>query len=258
MIGRLLTLLLLCLLAPASAGATTGRADFGFHQRPGAEVPMDAPLWDQNGHAVHLRDIVRMRPTILALGYYHCPNLCGVVRDDLLHALSLSGLKPNQYSLIVLSIDPSETRVEAASAEHADLARYPVPGAESAWHYLLGPASSVRGIAAAVGFPYRYDAELKQFLHPTGLVFLNTTGRVSGYLLGVGYAPGDLKSGIIRAGKGGIEKAAAPVLLLCFHFDPNTGRYTLAIAKVLQLAGLLTVLILVATVGFALRRERLR
>jgi protein SCO1 len=258
MIPRLVTLLLVCLLVPANAGATTGLAEFGFHQRPGAQVPMDAPLWDQNGHAVRLRELARARPAILVLGYYHCPNLCGIVRDDLLHALSLSGLRADQYSLIVLSIDPTETRADAASAKREDLARYPLPGAEAAWHYLLGPASSVRGIAAAVGFPYRYDRQLKQFLHPTGLVFLNSAGRVSGYLLGVGYPPGDLASGITRASKGSIEQAAAPILLLCFHFDPNTGRYTLAITKVLQLAGLLTVLILATTIGLALRRERLR
>jgi protein SCO1 len=258
MTRRGVMLLLICLLLSASAGATTGRAGFGFHQRPGAQVPMDAPLWDQNGHAVRLRDFVHTRPAILVLGYYHCPNLCGVVRDDLLHALSLSGLRPDQYNLIVLSIDPSETRADAVSAERQDLARHPVPGAKTAWHYLLGSASSVRGIAAAVGFPYRYDTQLKQFLHPTGLVFLNTAGRVSGYLLGVGYTPGDLASGITRAGMGGIEQAAAPILLLCFHFDPNTGRYTLAIVKVLQLAGLVSVLIVATTIGLALRRERLR
>ena len=84
------------------------------------------------------------------------------------------------------------------------------------------------------------------------------TGRVSGYLLGVGYSPGDLALGVTRASKGGIERAATPVLLLCFHFDPTTGRYTLAITKVLQLAGLLTVLTIGALIGLAFRRERHR
>jgi hypothetical protein len=66
MIRRLVTLLVVCLVAPASVGATRGLAGFGFHQRPGAQVPMDAPLWDQNGHALRLRDVVRRRPAILA------------------------------------------------------------------------------------------------------------------------------------------------------------------------------------------------
>ena len=81
--------------------------------------------------------------------------------------------------------------------------------------------------------------------------------QISGYLLGVGYSPGDLELGVTRASNGGIEQAT-PVLLLCFHFDPTTGRYTLAITKVLQLAGLLTVLTLGTLIGLAFRRERRR
>jgi protein SCO1/2 len=192
------------------------------------------------------------------LGYLHCPNLCGLVRDDVFHALSQSGLRPDQYSLIVLSIDPAETSQDAATAKREDLARYPLPGASTAWHYLTGPASSLHQIAEAVGFRYRYDPLLKQFLHPAGLVFLAPTGRISGYLLGVGYSPGDLALGVTRASSGGIERAATPILLLCFHFDPTTGRYTLAITKVLQLAGLLTVLTVGTLIVLAFRGERRR
>jgi protein SCO1/2 len=248
--------LLVCLLLPASASATFNLSDFAFRQHPGDLVPMDVDLRDAAGRVVRLRDESAGRPAILVLGYLHCPNLCGLVRDDVLHALSLSGLRADQYSLLVVSIDPSETSTDATVAQRQDLARYPLPGADAAWHYLTGPASSLHQIAEAVGFPYRYDPLLKQFLHPAGLVFLNATGQISGYLLGVGYSPGDLALGVTRASNGGVERAATPVLLLCFHFDPTTGRYTLAITKVLQLAGLLTVLTVGALLGLAFRRER--
>lgn len=250
--------LLICLLLPFAAHAASNLSDFAFHQHPGDQVPMDVPLQDATGHTVRLRDEVAARPAILVLGYLHCPNLCGLVRDDVFDALSQSGLRPNQYSLLVLSIDPAETNADAAEAKRQDLARYPLPGTDANWHYLTGPADSLHQIADAVGFRYRYDPLLKQFLHPAGLVFLNAAGRVSGYLLGVGYSPGDLALGVTRAGNRGIEQAATPILLLCFHFDPTTGRYTLAINKVLQLAGLLTVLTLGTLIGLAFRRERSR
>jgi protein SCO1/2 len=64
---------------------------------------------------------------------------------------------------------------------------------------------------------------------------------VSGYLLGVGYTGEDMREAVARASAGDIARSVEPVLLLCFHFDPNTGRYTLAIEKVLRLMGLLTV-----------------
>ena len=44
------------------------------------------------------------------------------------------------------------------------------PGAEQGWHFLTGPQPIVRQIAETVGFPYRYDAELDQYLHPAGFV----------------------------------------------------------------------------------------
>jgi protein SCO1/2 len=63
---------------------------------------------------------------------------------------------------------------------------------------------------------------------------------------------------VTRAGQGSIARAALPVLLLCFHYDPSTGHYTLAITKILQLACLLTMLTLGGTIALALRRERRR
>jgi protein SCO1/2 len=48
------------------------------------------------------------------------------------------------------------------------------------------------------------------------------------------------------------------VLLLCFHYDPATGRYTLAVTRLVQLACALTVLTVGGTIALALRRERCR
>jgi protein SCO1/2 len=46
------------------------------------------------------------------------------------------------------------------------------------------------------------------------------------------------------------------VLLLCYHFDPTTGRYTLAILKLLDLAAGITVVTLAGTLFLAFRRDR--
>jgi protein SCO1/2 len=47
-----------------------------------------------------------------------------------------------------------------------------------------------------------------------------------------------------------------PILLLCFHYDPTTGRYSLAIIRILQLGGGLTILAVGGTIMLAMRRER--
>jgi protein SCO1 len=172
-------------------------------------------------------------------------------RDDLMKALSNLGA-PANYSLVVLSIDPSETPADAHSAQQADAARFePVMDG----HYLTGSAAAVRSVTDAVGFRAQYDAVNKQFLHPAGLVFLTQTGIVSSYLLGLGYQPSDVGLGITRAANG-VTAHALPILLLCFHYDPTTGRYTLAIVRVLQLGAAITIMVVGGIVILALRRER--
>jgi len=252
-----LALALLTVVSLHAAAAPISLGDFAYQQRPGARVPVDTVFRDEAGHAVHLRDLVGGRPAILALGYFHCPNLCGVVRDDLYYALSHSLLRAGRdYVLIVLSIDPQESPADAAQAKHDDIARYNLPNGAQAWHYLTGTPAEISSITSAVGFRSHFDAALKQFLHPTGLVFLTPSGVVSGYLLGVGYQPGDVTLGVTRARGGGIAKAALPVLLLCFHFDPTTGRYTLAITKLIEIGCILTALTLGGTIALAFRKER--
>ncbi len=175
------------------------------------------------------------------------------------HGLAATGLVAGRdYTLAFLSIDPEETSADAQAAKQQDLAQYPQSGADAAWHFLTGPAASVQAVAASIGFRDRLDQQTKQFVHPAGIVFATPGGVVSSYLLGVGYTPTDIRAAVARADIGGIAAAGAPILLLCFHFDPNTGRYTLAIVKVLRVAAALTVLTLGGTLLLAFRRGRRR
>ena len=129
-------------------------------------------------------------------------------------------------------------------------------GQRENWHFLTGRADAVQAVADAIGFHDRFDPEFKQFVHPVGIVFATPAGIVSSYLLGVGYRPGDVRLGVTRARLGSVAAAALPVLLLCYHFDPATGRYTLAILKLLRLAGVITALTVAGTLFLAFRRDR--
>ncbi len=254
---RLLLALCLALFAGRALAAPPDLTIYSYQQRLGADVPTDAPFTDETGHSAPLRDFLGGHPTILALGYFHCPNLCGVVRDDLFSALSRSDIAAGRdYSLVALSIDPTEHAEDARAAKRDDIARYAASGADANWHFLTGDGPAVSAVERAVGFRSQFDPRLKQFIHPAGIVFLTPAGTVSGYALGVGYQPADLVEGIAAAGRGRIAQAVAPVLLICFHFDPTTGRYTLAVIKLLQLGGLFTVLTIGGLMALAFRRDR--
>jgi protein SCO1/2 len=243
------------LLAGLPARAAEDAAAFAFHQQPGRLLPLAATLRDEAGGDTSLGRLGGGAPLVLAFGYFHCPNLCGVVREDLFAALARAGLAAGRdYQLAFVSIDPSETPADATRAKADDLARFPADPA--GWHFLTGPQTSLEAVEAAAGFRARFDDAQKQFLHPAGVVFATADGAVSGYLLGVGYTPGDVQAALGRAARGEIGQAASPILLLCFHFDAVTGRYTLAIMKVLRLAAGITVLTIGAVVVLAHRRRR--
>lgn len=236
-------------LQPAVAEGTLQA--LAFTPRQGTVLPLDAPFTDTSGQTRPLGAFLGLGATIIAMGYYACPNMCELERTDLLDALARGGLKtPGDYTLLVVSIDPVETRFTARQAMAEDLARFPDPGAGQGWHFVTGTPASIQRLSRAVGFHARYDEKLHQYLHPMGLVFITPAGIVSGYVLGVGYQPGDVRQALAHAARG--EQArATPILLLCFHYDETTGRYTLAVEKLLKLGGVLTVLMLGTVLGMA-------
>jgi protein SCO1 len=255
---RLLVLLILLIMPRiALAASKADLSGIAYEQRLGAAIPLHQMFRDESGAAAWLIDLVDGKPFVLVLGYFHCPNLCGIVRADLFGALRKSGLTAGRdYSLIALSIDPSESSADAAAAKASDLRRYPTPGAARNWHFLTGTAEATRAISDAVGFHARPEPDRNQFPHPVGVVFATSEGVVSSYLLGVGYRPNDVRLAVARSAKGDVAPAASPVLLLCYDFDPTTGKLTLSIIKLLRVAAAGTTIAVAGMVYIAFRRGR--
>ena len=239
---------LLCLLLAFAAPAMARPPDLSgieWTDRTGAPLPIELPLREADGAATSLAAVGGGLPVILAPGYFHCPSLCSVVRDDLLSALGRSRLRAGaDVAVAVVSIDPAETPADAVPAREAGDNRW--PGA----HYLTGDSTAIQD---AAGFHARYDGALKQFLHPAGLVVMTPDGRVGGYVSGVGYTPEQLEAAVADARAGRVEPASL-LRLLCFHFDPTTGRYTLAVERLVQAASVLTTLVVLAFLWRAHRR----
>ena len=253
---RLAAVLLLAALLPCRAAqpSTDGLA---FTQHPGAAIPFEAAFTDTAGQTQTLRAWAGGKPAVLILGYFHCPSLCGVLRDDAFGALSGAGLTtPGDYTVLDISIDPHETPADAAAARADDLQRFPVPGAAEGWHFLIGRPQDVAAVSGAAGFHSRWDDQLQQFLHPAGMVVLTPAGHVSAYLLGVGATAANLNRALLQARDEVVAPPAPPILLFCFHYDSTTGRYNLAVEKVLRLGGGLIVLVIGSLFVVLQRRKR--
>ncbi len=232
-------------------------ADLGFAQQPGAQVPLDVALRDEQGRPVRLGDYVHGLPVVLVLEYLHCPNLCGLVLGNLasaLQGLTHADLRAGRdYRVVALSIDPQETPADARAAHEKYRPQF---GDTAQWHFLTGDAAAIEAVAAAIGFRYRYDEAIGQYAHPSGVTILSPSGRVARYILGIDYRPMDLRLGLTEAEAGEVSAPASQLLLLCYCYDPQTGRYSLAVSRLLQGAGLLTVLMIAIPLYRALRREQ--
>jgi protein SCO1/2 len=71
-------------------------------------------------------------------------------------------------------------------------------------------------------------------------------GKLSRYFYGVEYAPRDLRLGLIESSANKIGSPVDQLLLYCYHYDPATGKYGAAVMKIMRIAGVLTVLAIVA------------
>jgi protein SCO1/2 len=224
----------LAAIAAAAVHAQPGphpEAGVGFEQRPGAALPMQAPFVDARGSATTLARALDGRPAVLVLGYARCPELCGTVVPGVAEALDRAGLSPaTDYRAIFASLDARET--PASLAEMA--LRVPARDRDG-WRFLGGNEASVREVARAAGFDYRYEPERDAFAHPAGLVVLTPQGTVARYLFGVRFDPSDLRLALVQARAGRTGGLADRLLLLCYHYDPVTGRYSAAILDALRL-----------------------
>ncbi len=233
--------------------------DVGITQYLGAPLPLAAKFSDEQGNEVLLKDYFHGRPVILAMVYYQCPMLCGELLQQLTRSLSALDLVAHQdYELVVISISPVETPDLASAKKKHFVARSSRPDAAHGWHFLTGKKTEIDRVAKAIGFQYRYDAASEQYVHASGLAIATPDGEISQYFLGLDFPTKRLRRALVHAADGQVGGVVDQILLLCFHYDPLTGQYGLAIANVLQWLGVTTVSGIVAYIGTQLWRERRR
>src|SRR5439155_15535640 len=162
----------------------------------------------------------------------------------------------DQFDVVVVSFDPRETPELAAARKSHYVESYGRPGASAGWHFLTGTQPAIDQLTEAVGFHYAYDAKSDQFAHASGIIILTPQGKIARYFYGIQYSPRDLHLGLVEASERKIGSPVDELLLLCFHYDPETGKYTATVMSLVRLAGVATVLLLGTFFALLWRRER--
>jgi protein SCO1/2 len=218
----------------------------GVAQHLNQQLPLDAAFVDESGKPVKLGDYFGKHPAILALVYYTCPMLCSEEMDGLTSSLEMVKLTPGKdFDVVIISIDPSDSPEQAAKSKALYVKRYGRPETASGWHFLTGQRPAIDAVTNAVGFGYVRvpgpDGKLSQFAHASSIEIVTPEGKLAQYYLGVEYSPKDMLLGLIDASGNKIGSPVANILTYCYHYDPQTNKHSLIVARVVQLGGMITV-----------------
>lgn len=230
--------------------------DVGVDQKLNQSVPLNLTFREEHGKPVQLAQYFGQKPVILSLVYYNCPMLCTQVLNGLESSLKLIPMDiGKQFDVVTVSIDPTERPVLAEAKQALYTGLYGRPNAAQGWHFLTGDEQQIRQLANAVGFRYAYDPSSKQFAHASAIMVLTPKGKISRYFYGIQFSSRDLRLGLVEASEGKIGTPVDQVLLFCYHYDPSTGKYGLLISRLIQAAGVVTVLAIGGLILVLYRKE---
>lgn len=231
----------------------------GIDQKLDAQIPLDTMFRDESGRVVRLNEYFHHgKPVILTFMYYRCPMLCSMVMEGV--TSTLTELKfdiGKEFEVVTISIDPRDTPEAAAQKKEKYVRRYGRLQAAAGWHFLTGPESAIHKVTDAAGFHYAYDPHLDQFAHATAMMVLTPEGRMSRYLYGFEYNPRDVRLALVEASQSRIGNATDQILLLCYHYEPGTGKYSAAAMNFVRAGGIATIVGLAGFIIVMLRRERM-
>lgn len=227
----------------------------GIDRKPDARVPLDLAFTDETGKAVTLGELAGHKPIVLAPVLHDCPNICGVTLTGLFQAVKAQAFRPgDDFVLVAFGIDPKEGTAQAAQSLKDLKRRFP-DLATTGVHALTGTAESVHAVTDALGYRYAFDERIDQYAHVAAVAVLTGDGKVARWLYGLQPEPTDLKLALTEAGDGEIGGWGDQLLLLCYHYDPETGKYGSIVSTALRIGGGLTVAFGAGFIGLALWRE---
>ncbi len=247
-------------MGPTNDQPPTLLGGVGISQRLNEQLPLNVMLTDEAGNHVALGSYFGKHPAIFALVYYRCPMLCSEELNGLTSALQMVKYVPGKdFNIIVVSIDPTEGTDLAAGKKRETLKRYGHPETADGWHFMTATQPVIDELTKAVGFKYvKIDVPNSnevQFAHASSIQIVTPEGKLAQYYMGVEYSPKDLLLGLNEASSNRIGSPVDNILTYCYHYDPQTNKHSLIVARVVQMGGGLTVILLGGFMFIMFRRD---
>lgn len=213
-----------------------------FKQHLNQMLPLDASFKDEYGRTVTLgKYFTGKKPVILAFVYFTCPMLCTQIMNGISStARALPFTAGEDYDVVLISFDPRDNPAAALEKKQAQLKYWQAENTSAGWHFLTGEKATIERVTKAAGFTYEFDAQTGQYAHVSGVLVATPQGRLARYFYGVEYSPKEMRLALVDAGMGRIGSVVDEVLLYCYHYDPQTGKYGAAVMNIIRLGGVVT------------------
>lgn len=222
---------LLLIQCAYSQGGLMGETIIGVEEKLGETVPGDIMLYNENGEAVFLEDIID-RPTIMTLVYYRCPGICSPLMEGVAEAIDRTDLVLGEdYQVLTISFDARETTDLAVNKKRNHLLLMKrQEQAQEHWQFFTSDSANIARLTDATGFRYRRAGN--DFIHSATLIVVSPQRKISRYLNGTYFLPFEVKMALLEASEGRVGPTINKILQFCYSYDPAGQTYVLNITKV--------------------------
>lgn len=215
--------------------------EVGVDEQPGGLVDLDAPLKDEEGKDVTLRQLID-RPTILTLNYFSCAGICTPLLNGVLEMMNRIELEPGKdFQVITVSFDDRDTPEMAKKKRENYFRLMKRPILPTGWRFLTGTAAATRRVTDSVGFRFKKvkkDGPTEgwyEYVHPGAIMLLSPEGKITRYMYGTTFLPADVQMAVGEAARGEVQATIPKLLKFCYSFDPEGRRYVFSMTRVVGL-----------------------
>ncbi|MFN3976921.1 MAG: SCO family protein [Aquificaceae bacterium] len=192
----------------------------------------DITFTAEDGKTYRLYDFIKGKPTALILAYYTCDAACPLIVKSALQATKNLGKDAN---LLVLSFD-KEDKLE-------DLKKFKeqLGVSNPKWTFGIMSEENIKRLTKSLGYKFFYSRQDRVFVHPNVVIFIAPDGKIVRYLYGISPKERDFRIALAEAETFRITKNTIVdvAYMVCYRYDPNTGKYGLNPALIFAFGGLM-------------------
>lgn len=195
----------------------------------GETIPLDLKFVNEKFDTVTLKQLID-KPTILSFVYFDCPGLCSPLLDGVGDVIKKSDMVLGKdYQVITISFNFRDTPEKAKIKKDRFVEKYST-GDGDGWIFLTTDSATIYKITHTTGFITK--AVGFDFIHPSAIIAISPTGKITRYLYGITFLPMDVKLAIAEANEGKARPTIQKIILMCYSYDPGSQRFALDVTKI--------------------------